>query len=242
MGGAARVWSEWWGMQAGGWRKDVVLFDFDGTLMDSAALVRESTHYALRAVLGLDVEDARLRPYFGRLLEDQFRELVPDADAATLERLLMTYRAHQAARHDQAVRPCPGAVETVRRLAAAGLRLAVVSSKRRALLRRGLAALGLEGAFHAVVDADSTTRHKPDPEPVRLALSLLGDPPPARAVMVGDSPYDMAAATAAGVTAVAVRTPGFTAAELRAAGAAAVLADLRDFVHWLQQREEAGPA
>jgi pyrophosphatase PpaX len=229
--GAARVRSEWWGMQAGGWRKDVVLFDFDGTLMDSAALVRESTHYALRVVLGRDVEDAHLRPYFGRLLEDQFRELVPDADAATLERLLMTYRAHQAARHDQVVRPCPGAVETVRRLAAAGLRLAVVSSKRRGLLRRGLEVLGLEGAFHAVVDADSTTRHKPDPEPVRLALSLLGD-----------SPYDRASATAAGVTAVAVRTPGFTAAELRAAGAAAILADLRDFVHWLQQREEAGPA
>lgn len=229
-------------MKETSWRKDAVLFDFDGTILDSGALVRESTHYALRTVLGRDVEDARLYPYFGRLLEDQFRELFPDLDPATMDRLLATYRAHQAARHDEAVRPCPGAVETVRRLRAAGLRLAVVSSKRRPLLQRGLKAIGLADAFDAVVDADSTTRHKPDPEPVRLAMALLGDPPPDRAVMVGDSPYDMAAARAAGIEAVAVASPGFSEGELRRAGAATVLRDLDDFVHWLQEREEAGPA
>jgi pyrophosphatase PpaX len=222
------------------WRKDAVLFDFDGTILDSGALVRESTHYALKAVLGRDVDDRKLYPYFGRLLEDQFRELFPELEAETLERLLSTYRAHQATHHDTAVRPCPGAVETVEQLRAAGLRLAVVSSKRRPLLWRGLRVLGLQGAFDAVVDADSTTRHKPDPEPVRLALALLGWPPLERVVMVGDSPYDMAAARAAGIEAVAVRGPSFTEAELRRAGAAAVLQDLADFVHWLQDREEAG--
>jgi pyrophosphatase PpaX len=87
-----------------------------------------------------------------------------------------------------------------------------------AIARRGLAWTGLDAYVPLVVGADDTTRHKPDPEPVRVALDRLGHPPE-EALFVGDSPFDMAAGRAAGVLAVAACWGPFPRAELEVAGA-----------------------
>jgi pyrophosphatase PpaX len=88
-------------------------------------------------------------------------------------------------------------------LRAEGRRLAIVTAKRRKTVDLAFAVLPLERYFDAVVTSESTARHKPHPDPVLVALELLGSRPE-EAAFVGDSPYDVGAAKAAGVFAVAV--------------------------------------
>jgi pyrophosphatase PpaX len=216
------------------WRKAVVLFDWDGTLLDTRDLVRESTRHALALVLGRSVDDETLRPYFGETLERQFRGLVPEADEAVIARLVDAYRAHNQAVHDQWAVPRPGAVAVVRTLHRAGLGLGVVSSKRRGMLDQGLRLMGLGEEFTVIVGLERTRRHKPHPDPIFAALEAWPGLTPRQAVMVGDSPYDMEAAVRAGVDAVAVVSNTFTRDELIRAGAEQVLDDLRDLVPWLR--------
>ena len=91
---------------------------------------------------------------------------------------------------------------TVDELRKRGMRLGVVTSKRRELALQGLALFGLDGAFEFVIGSDDCERHKPDPEPVLMGCGRLGLEPAACAY-VGDSPFDLQAARAAGTTAVA---------------------------------------
>ena len=204
----------------------VALFDFDGTLLDTTPLVRASTHHALRSVAGFDVTDEKLAPYFGRTLDEQFRELVPDGDEIVQERLIRAYRAHNEEAHDRTVAVCPGAQEAVAGLQARGVALGVVSSKRRLMVKRGLDWLGLEDAFSVVVGLEDTAHHKPDPTPLLFALQHFSGVRPEEAVMVGDSPYDLMAARAAHVDGVGVLGNTFTHQDLMRAGAVAVLPSL----------------
>ena len=226
------------------WTKAVVLFDWDGTLLDTRDLVRESTRHALREVLGRSVDDEALRPYYGETLERQFRGLVPEADDMLVARLVAAYRAHNQAVHDEWAVPRPGAVEVVRTLYGAGIGLGVVSSKRQDMLERGLRLMGLGEEFAVIVGLERTTRHKPHPDPIFAALAVWPGLTPRQAAMVGDSPYDMEAAVRAGVDAVAVVSNTFTRDELIRAGAAQVLDDLRDLIPWLrgENRRDTGGA
>ena len=102
----------------------------------------------------------------------------------------------------------PGAVETIRALHGDGHALGIVTSRFEVGARRALALIGVESCFGVVVGLDATTRHKPDPEPVRFALQALEEPAPQRAVFIGDSTHDMNAGRAAGVhTAAALWGP-----------------------------------
>jgi HAD superfamily hydrolase (TIGR01549 family) len=104
---------------------------------------------------------------------------------------------------NEASRLVPGAREALERLAARAVRQGLVSSGDGSRVRRELLALGVDGFFGAVVCGGETTRRKPDPQPLLLALDRLGVPP-AAAAYVGDSPEDMAMAKAAGTFAVGV--------------------------------------
>lgn len=211
----------------------VVLFDFDGTLLDTTPLVRASTHHALRSVTGFDVPDALLTPYLGRTLEAQFRGLLPGASDALVDRLIRAYRAHNEEAHDRMVAPAPGAREVVEALRARGLALAVVSSKRRVMVDRGLCWLGLRDAFRVVVGFEATARHKPDPDPLLYALRHFPGVSAGEAVMVGDSPADVAAARAAHIDGVGVLGNTFTHQDLVRAGAVAVLNTLLELPAWI---------
>ena len=179
-----------------------VLFDLDGTLLDSVELIVESYRHTLAAHGLPPRERADVLLGLGQTLEDQFRRWY--GEDAPIDALVQTYIAHNRDVHDDWVKPFDGLGAVVERLHNAGVPLAVVTSKRGAGARRGLAALGLTERFEVVVAGDDVARPKPDPEPVRLALRQLGDPDPARVVFVGDATHDVAAGRAAGVVTVAV--------------------------------------
>ena len=190
-----------------------VLFDLDGTLIDSIELIVNSARYAFEkcghpaptrdewvADLGLP-----LRAMFGRFISDESR----------MAELVAGYREYQLENHDRLVRPYEEVEATLRALHERGFALAVVTSKAEPLAHRGLAHVGLDDFFDVVVGLESCTRHKPDPEPVRVALERLGLSPDS-AAFVGDSPHDMSAGRAAGVTTVAALWGPFSREQLAA--------------------------
>jgi pyrophosphatase PpaX len=187
------------------------LFDFDGTLVDSVALIRASMRHATQTVLGVQPEDDVLMAGVGRPLVDQMRELDPDRAGELVE----TYRAHNLAHHAELLRPYPGVDAMLAGLRGRGAPVAIVTSKMRDAVELGLRHVPL-GAFDAIVTCEDTDRHKPDPAPVAHCLSLLGADP-ADAVYVGDAPFDVRAGRGAGVaTAAAMWGTAFSPAALRA--------------------------
>ncbi|MFM7298089.1 MAG: HAD-IA family hydrolase [Planctomycetota bacterium] len=193
---------------------DTVLFDLDGTLIDSIELIRRSYVHTLEAH-GLPQSDpAFWLAGLGRPLRWQFAQFT--TDPAEIERMVATYRVHNRAHHDALVSAFPGAVEAVAELHSRGLRLGIVTSKMREGAYRGLRSCGFrEEWFSAVVGADDVTEHKPHPEPVERALALLGSHA-SRAVMVGDSPHDLSSGRSAGTRTAAVAWGPFPHATLRA--------------------------
>jgi pyrophosphatase PpaX len=195
-----------------------VLFDLDGTLLDTIGLIKASMRHALRTHLGWEPDDAALVRGVGTPLIEQVRHHGRVAagralDEVLVSRIAQTYIDHNLAGHDATVAPYPGVADTLARLQARGVRLGIVTSKPNATARRGLRVCGLEGCFDLVVGMDDVARHKPDPEPVRFALDRLGVPA-ADALFVGDSPHDMLAGRAAGVHTGAAMWGPFSRADL----------------------------
>jgi pyrophosphatase PpaX len=131
-------------------------------------------------------------------LEAQMQAL----DAERVDELVTVYRAHNEPLHEELV-CCPGIDRALERLHAEGRRLGVVTAKRRVTVELAFEHVPLGHLFEAVVGGDETTRHKPDPEPLLLAAERLGASL-ADIVYVGDSPFDVRAAKAAGMGSVAV--------------------------------------
>jgi pyrophosphatase PpaX len=184
---------------------DAFLFDLDGTLIDSIDLIFASyRHTLIRHSESAPPDDVWLEG-LGTPLREQLRPFARDQDE--LEAMVVTYRDFNLAHHDATVRPFPGIRAAVELLKARGLGLAVVTSKARSGLYRGLDVCGLDDMFTALVAADDVTQHKPDPTPVLQALDMLGVEA-GRTVFVGDSPHDMEAGRRAGTrTAAALWGP-----------------------------------
>ena len=177
-------------------RPNAVLFDLDGTLIDTVELILSSYRYTVKAHDLEPVPDAVWLEGLGIPLRVQFRRFA--ADPGQVQAMVETYLEHNLAHHDTLVREYPGVLEAVEELHAAGLKLAVVTSKMHGGLERSLRAGGYEGLFDVVIGADDVENPKPHPEPVLRALeSLRVDP--GDAIFVGDSPHDMASGRAAGV-------------------------------------------
>lgn len=181
-------------------RFDAVLFDLDGTLIDSTELIVESYRHTLREVAGTEPSYTEVVSGFGTPLVDNLHRLSPEP--ALVPRMIEVYSEYNAQRHDDMIRPFPDAIEAAWSLKNKGFALAVVTGKRRAFALRGLRFVGLDTAFEVVVTPESTELPKPHPDPVRKALRQLAVQPE-RAVMVGDSPHDIVAARSAGVAAAA---------------------------------------
>ena len=180
-------------------RYPTVLFDLDGTLVDSGAIILASFKHAAKTVLARDVEDEQIAALVGGSnLYDQMAVL----DPSRVEELVRVYREHNRPLHDE-LQAFDGVEELVGTLAAEGRKLGIVTAKGRATVDLAFAVIDLEPYFEAVVTADMTERHKPDPQPVLKALELLGSDP-SEAAFVGDSPFDVGAGKAAGVFTVAV--------------------------------------
>ena len=190
------------------------LFDFDGTLVDTTELIYQSMRHATGEVLGREIPREILLANVGQPLPRQM-EII---DAERAEALLESYRLHNQEHHDALIGEFPGIEESLARLRSAGVRVAVVTSKRLFSVKMALERFpGLGEVVDRFVTMEDTTEHKPDPEPLLKGLEFLGDVPPEEAAYVGDSPFDVAAAKAAGVTSVAVSWGAFSEDTLREA-------------------------
>jgi pyrophosphatase PpaX len=181
----------------------VVLFDLDGTVIDSGAIILASMRHAAREVLGVEVPDEQLMAAVGGPgLEAQMQALSPDR----ADELVTVYRAHNEPLHDELV-CCAGMDEVLVQLKDEGRRLGIVTAKRRQTVELAFARIPIEHLFETVVGGDETKKHKPDPAPLLLALERLGAAPD-DAVYVGDAPFDVKAAKAAGLYSVGVSWGG----------------------------------
>jgi pyrophosphatase PpaX len=190
------------------------LFDFDGTLVDTTDLIYQSMRHAAGEVLGREISREVLMANVGQPLPRQMELL----SAEHAEALLDSYRLHNEENHDALIKEFPGVEESLARLRSAGVRVAVVTSKRRFSVDMALKTFpGLGKVVDQWVTMEDTTEHKPRPEPLLKGLELLGNVPRKQAAYVGDSPFDVAAAKAAGVRSVAVSWGAFSEDALRAA-------------------------
>jgi pyrophosphatase PpaX len=182
----------------------VVLFDLDGTLIDSGPIILASMQHAVRTVLDREIAYEELAATVGgQGLVAQMQELAPDR----VDELVEVYREHNDPLHDT-LEAFAGMMEVLPRLRAEGRKLGIVTAKRHRTVALALERFPwLEEQFEVVVAHEDTTRHKPDPEPVLAALARL-DAEPSEAAYVGDSPFDIGAAKAAGTFAVAVAWGG----------------------------------
>ncbi len=183
-----------------------VLLDLDGTLVDSEELILASYRHTLRTHREEAPPDDAWLETMGQPLEAQLRDFARDGDE--VRAMTETYLEHNDRVHDDLLRSFPGVREAVAELRDRGLRLGIVTSKRRDKALRGLEVCGYPlDWFGSVVTASDLEAHKPDPAPVRKALGELGEEP-AGALFAGDSIHDLRAGRAAGVrTAAALWGP-----------------------------------
>lgn len=216
-----------------GARPAAVLFDLDGTLIDSIGLILGSMRYAFTKCDATAPSDEEWLAGVGTPLRTMFERYARD-DAA-VERFIAAYREHQFANHDRCVRCYDDVPRVLATLAERGHPLAVVTSKTTALAERGLVHVGILQYFETIVGCDSCVRHKPHPEPVLTALERLGYEP-AEALFVGDSVHDMEAGNAAGVSTVAALWGPFSRDQLAVSAPARYIERIEELLQVLAER------
>ena len=186
-------------------KRDVALFDLDGTVLDTYALILESMRYATKMVFGEALPDSKLVSMVGQPLVTQMQAFAAERGCGSevADELTRVYRKYNERDLDEKSFPFPGVPEAIASLKNAGFTVGVVTSKRAVLATKSLKAHGLFDAFACVNGAEDSTAHKPDPDPLLTAAKKLGVSPD-RCVYVGDSPYDLQAAHAANMPCVGV--------------------------------------
>lgn len=186
----------------------IVLFDLDGTLIDTTDLISRSYQHALTSVLGQPMAPDELYLGYGQPLPEAFssilahRKTVPGGSEhlALIDRLIATYREFNVANHDLLAREFPDVRPILGELRRRGYVLGLVTSKGREIATRGLRLLRLDGAFQTTVFMEDSERHKPHPDPLWIALERLNSRDhPRSALYIGDSTHDLRAGRAAGV-------------------------------------------
>lgn len=203
-----------------------VLFDLDGTIMDTNELIIQSFLYALKGIVPSDFNREHIIPSMGLPLSMQLQLF---SGREQVEDLIAAYREVNLRLHDEYVKAFPNVNEVFAKLHEAGIRIGIVTTKIRLTTERGLRYVGLYDYVEpdAIVTIEDVERPKPDPEPVRRALEALGIEPDA-ALMVGDSVVDIQASEAAGVASVGVAWSLKGEALLKESGARHVIHDMRD--------------
>jgi len=213
-----------------------VLFDLDGTLIDTTDLILLSCAHTFERHLGTTPSREALIATFGRSLPEALREFARDVGLAdpdtAADQMLTTYRAHNDEYHDALIREFPGVPGMLDALQRGRHRLGVVTSKREGAARRGLDRYDLAHYFEVAVFHDDTKRHKPDPEPLLEAASRLGMAVQ-DVVYIGDSVHDIVAGRAAGIRTIAALWGPFARADLERVGPDAVAETPRDVLRLL---------
>jgi pyrophosphatase PpaX len=179
---------------------NTILFDFDGTVMDTNRVIINSWQHTFRTLTGAERPEADIVASFGEILHDTAARFFPDVP---VEETVEVYRSYHRANFGPMISVFPGVRELLDALKARGCTLAIVTSRLPATTAEGLEKYGLTDYFDLIVTCEDCTKFKPDPEPVRIALEKLGKKPE-EALMVGDTRNDILCARGAGVRSVLV--------------------------------------
>jgi pyrophosphatase PpaX len=171
-----------------------VLWDLDGTILDTTELIFGSYRYALKKILSIEVSDVEMLSNFGEPLINVMSKYSTDR----MDDLIESYREFNLKYHDDFVAPFPGIVDVLANIARRGFKQAIVTSKTERLSRHGLNLFGLDGYFETIVGVESTDAHKPAPDPAIEGLKRL-DVAPDEAIFIGDSRVDYLCAGGANV-------------------------------------------
>lgn len=207
-------------------RYDTVLVDLDGTIIDTNQLIIESIQHVWQTRYGARLDEGLIIRHMGRTLEQQFQSFTGQDD---VQDLIAAYREFNYAAHDDYVKPFPYVREVLTKLRANGVKTAAVTTKMRGSTKRSLAYCELDELLDVLVTVDDVEHPKPHPEPVLCALEQLGSQAE-KTMMVGDSPFDIQAAQAAGVASVAVSWSLKGEEELRKYDPQYVIQDMRDLL------------
>jgi phosphoglycolate phosphatase len=212
-------------------RYDLIVFDWDGTVMDSTAVIAGSIQAACRD-LGLQVpDDETARHVIGLGLDQALRYAVPELTEAMRPDLVERYRHHFLAQ-DQQIPLFEGARETIVELHEAGYRLGVATGKSSNGLDRALEATGLKDYFHATRTADRTLS-KPNPAMLFELMDELGASA-GRTLMVGDTTHDVQMAQNAHVDAVAIGHGAHPPEQLQELNPLALVGDFAELRSWFR--------
>ena len=177
-----------------------ILFDFDGTLMDTNSLIIKSWQHTFRT-LGMEEKPvSEIMKTFGEPLIYTMQKLFPDRDVSEY---VSVYRDFHRDNFEEGIGLFPGMGELVASLKEKGYKTGVVTSRMARSTALGLQKYNLTESFDVVITANDTEKHKPDPEPINVALEKLGELP-AESLMVGDTKFDVLCAKNAGVKSVLV--------------------------------------
>jgi phosphoglycolate phosphatase len=187
--------------------KPIIVFDLDGTLVDTAPDLLDSLNHTLSAG-GVDGTDAAgFRQFVGHggrvMIERAYRAQRRALPVDEHDRLFALFLEHYGSNIPGQSKPYPGVVEALERFRAAGYLLAVCTNKTEEFSKRLLVELGMSGFFAAICGQDTFAHRKPDPRALTETIALAGGDA-AKAVMVGDSRTDIDTAKAAGIPVVAV--------------------------------------
>ncbi len=171
-----------------------LLFDFDGTLLDTNELIIGSYQHVLDKHYPGKYKRSDILPFLGPPLKEAFSTVDPQR----VEEFIVEYRAWNSLKHDELASEFDGVSETLLLLKAAGMKMAIVSTKRNDMVLKGLGLLKADGVFEVVIGIDDVTKAKPDPEPILLALDRLGATAD-EALMIGDNYHDIEGGKNAGV-------------------------------------------
>lgn len=163
-----------------------ILFDLDGTLINTNELVIKSFQHTFKHHFNIDMSSAEIVKFFGEPLLETMKRY----DKEDPERLIATFREFNESKHDSLAKSFNGVIETLKGLKEAGLYTAVVTSKRKVMAERGLNLFGLDKYIDVLVTPEVTKKHKPDGEPALMACNLLCVAP-GETIMVGDSHFDI---------------------------------------------------
>lgn len=171
-----------------------LLFDFDGTLLNTNDLIIQTFMNVLEERFPGQYKPEDCYRFIGPSLKETFEEIAPNE----VNELMLKYRNWNLAHHDELVTEFDGVIETLEELRALGIRLAIVSTKRRETIERGLDLMNAKHFFEFVVGIEDVKNVKPDPEPVLLAMKKLGVEHE-DVIMIGDNYHDIEAGKNAGV-------------------------------------------
>ena len=189
-----------------------ILFDLDGTLIDTHDIILSSMKHTVNDVSGFEATDAELMAGVGTPLFDQMLHFI-NGDEAKAEEMVAIYRRHNDAIHDDGVKSFPGTADALGKLREMGYPMGVVTSKRHHMAVRGLQKCGILDYFEFVMGSDDWPEHKPAPGPILHGCELIGCLPE-ECMYMGDSPYDIMAANAAGCISAAALWGMFPRSEL----------------------------